>query len=241
MDGRRFSVRGAIKCGLMCAWENIYVLLKAMLTSWAVVIALGIVTILANFPLMKNLAPLMIELQKCITPECTVMINTQMNQMITGTNALLFGSAFFLFSVVMMGIGLGFIRMVLNACDNNHPTVKDLFSCFDKRLISNFFASILFSILFLCGLILFFVPGILVLARFGFYMFSIVDKHSGPIESLKVSWNATRGNTLYLMGFMIIILIIAALLGLIPFSQLVVGPVMTFVMACAYRQLVPRS
>ena len=241
MNGKHFSIRDAIKCGLLCAWENIYILLKAMLTIWAVVIGLGIVTVLANFPLMKNLAPLMMEIQKCLTPECMIIINTQMRQMITGTNALLFGSAFFLFSVVMMGIGLGFIKMVLNACDKANPMVKDLFSCFDKRLISSFFGGILFSVLFFCGLLLFVIPGILVLARFGYYMFAIVDKHAGPVEALKISWNATRGNTLCLMGFMVIILVGFGILSLIPLSQLITGPLAVFIFACSYRQLVPRS
>jgi len=250
MDVRQFSVRNAIKCGVRGAWDNIFILIKAILTSWAVVIGFGILAILVNFPLMKNLAPLMMEMQKCLTPECMTSINDQMRQMISATNLVLFGSISFLFSIIMMEImNLGFIKLVLNAYDKTNPRVKDLFSCFDRRLISNFLAGILFALLLACGLILFIIPGLLVMARFVFFTFAIVDKHAGPIEALKMSWNATRGHTLKLMGFMLLISLIA-LLSYKPqivlvqltftFVQIVAWPIILFIMTCAYRQLMPR-
>ncbi len=241
MNGKQFSIGDALKCGFNCAWENIRVLLLAMISMWAVVIGLGIITVLANFPLMRNLAPLMMEIQKCVSPECITVINTQMRSMVTGANGLLFGGIFFLFTIVMLGVGLGFIKLALNICDKANPQVKDLFSCFDKRLISSFFAGILFSALSFCGFVLFIIPGFIVLARFGYYMFFIVDKHVGPIDSLGQSWHTTKGNTFRLIGFALILGALFFVLSFIPLSQLITGPLGIVIMACAYRQLVPRS
>lgn len=107
-------------------------------------------------------------------------------------------------SVLYFIIEIGFIRIALKFCSNEKGAFNDLFSCahlFFKYL----FASILYFLIVIGGLILLIVPGIIWAIKFGFYGYFIVDKEIGPIESLKKSSGITRGVKwdLFLFGLLL--------------------------------------
>jgi len=98
--------------------------------------------------------------------------------------------------------------------------------------------NLIFTIGFVIGLILLVVPGIILAIGWGFAPYLVVEQGAGPIDSLKRSWELTRGNrwTLFLLGL--------ALIGLniLGFCALVVGllitlPVSTLAGVHAYRVL----
>ena len=62
------------------------------------------------------------------------------------------------------------------------------------------------------GFLFLIIPGIILAIRFSFFQQAIVEKRLGPIESLKYSWNLTRGNGLSLLG-----------LGILSFFVLLAG------------------
>ncbi len=80
-----------------------------------------------------------------------------------------------------------------------------------------------------------------VMVRFYFAIFFVVDRNLGPIESLQLSWEVTRGQTLKLVGLLLATIVVAFLgllvflVGIIPAS--VIG---YLAWTSAYRQLVGR-
>jgi len=81
-------------------------------------------------------------------------------------------------------IGMGFIKIALKFCDNEKPTISDLFSCF-HLLFKVLLGAFLYGLIVCAGLILFIIPGIIWLIKFWFLIYFIVDKEIGPIEALK--------------------------------------------------------
>ena len=81
-------------------------------------------------------------------------------------------------------IGMGFIKISLKFCDNEKPSISDLFSCF-HLLFKALVGTILYAVIVFVGYILLIIPGIIWLIKFWFLIYFIVDKEIGPIEALK--------------------------------------------------------
>lgn len=77
-----------------------------------------------------------------------------------------------------------------------------------SKLPSYIIASILYGLAVGVGLVLLIVPGILLMTRLQLYIYYIVDKNQGPMQSLRSSWNATRGHTMNLLGALIVAIFI---------------------------------
>jgi len=122
-------------------------------------------------------------------------------------------------SVISIIFGLGLIKISLKLCDGEEAKFSDLISQY-KLFFKYLFASFLYGLITLFGFILLIIPGIILLIRLGFFDYLIVDKNSRIVESLKKSWEITRGNTwnlflLYLLLFLINILgALALIVGL---------------------------
>ncbi len=79
---------------------------------------------------------------------------------------------------------------------------------------------------------------LVVLVRFYFALFFVVDRDMGGIEAMSASWNATRGKNLKLLG----VALVGGLIAIAGLLALVVGFVFTLMMAyvcyaSAYRQV----
>jgi uncharacterized membrane protein len=132
---------------------------------------------------------------------------------------------------------LGLIKISLKFCDNEEPKFSDLISQY-KLVFRYFVASILQSLIVIFGFLLFIIPGIIFSIRFGFYGYLIVDKNSKIVESLKKSWQITRGNTLNLFLFYILL----GLINVLGFLALIIGlfwsiPTTMLANAFVYRKL----
>jgi hypothetical protein len=132
---------------------------------------------------------------------------------------------------------LGLIKISLKICDGEEPKISDLFSQY--RLFFRFlFASIIRNLVTLFGFILLIIPGIIFSIRFNFFDYLIVDKNSRIIESLRKSWEITRGSTWNLF----LLYILLGLINLLGFFALIVGlfwsiPTTMIAEAFVYRKL----
>jgi uncharacterized membrane protein len=171
---------------------------------------------------------------------------------------LVFGSSFlfdyfsdlakkesFLISFILTIVGfalsiifsLGLIKISLEICDGKEPKISDLFSQY-RLFFRYLFASILKNLITLFGFILLIIPGIILSIRLGFFDYLIVDKNSKIIESLKKSWEITKGNVWNLF----LLYILLGLINILGVFILIVGlfwsiPTTMIAEAFVYRKL----
>jgi uncharacterized membrane protein len=101
---------------------------------------------------------------------------------------------------------------------------------------------ILYALIFIAGLILLIVPGIIWAVKFGLWPCFVVDKGLGPIQALKASSRTTRGVKWDLFGFGVICVIftLAGLLCLIV-GVFATYPTIIVAHALVYRQLAAQT
>jgi uncharacterized membrane protein len=145
--------------------------------------------------------------------------------------------------VVKLGISLGFLYIVLKLADHKKAIFSDLFSQFKKGLIINYFIiSVIVNLLTIAGLVLLIIPGVIVIVRYGFFPFALIeenlDKRISSLESMKKSWNITKGYMTKLLLFGLVLTLINGA-GLLVFGigLLITIPVTMVATAYVYRRL----
>jgi uncharacterized membrane protein len=142
---------------------------------------------------------------------------------------------------VQMWISMGVLSFALKAHDDiEHVSLTDLWH--PRPFWKYTGTSILFGIIFLVGLVLVVIPGIIWGIMFGFAVYLTIDKNMWPVEALKESKRITYGYKweLLLLG---IFSALIAVLGLICLGVglLVAYPVLILANVHAYRTLEARS
>ncbi|GEM_PF-916042 len=147
----------------------------------------------------------------------------------------------FLSDILIVWLGIGTVRIALDFCDNKKPRVRDLFD-FSFLFFRSMWAWILYAFAVIGGLVLFIVPGIIMILRLGFFQYLIVDKNLRALDALKMNFVMTRGLTWNLLGFWFILGFLN-LLGLLCFIVGLVWtvPVTWLAMAFVYRKLSPAA
>ena len=147
-------------------------------------------------------------------------------------------AVFWTVSVLLtLGLQMGLFKIAIKFVDSEKPKLSDLFSCF-HLVFKLFFAEVIGGLIWVIGLILLIIPGIIWMTRIIFFRYLIVDKEVGPIEALKGSFRMTRGAAWNLF-LLILLLLCINLLGLIC---LVIGlfvtiPITVVSYAFVYRKL----
>ncbi len=132
-------------------------------------------------------------------------------------------------------LGLGLIRVCLNLVSGKPATVAMLFGE-GKKLLRMVGASILFFLMFYIGLLFLIVPGVYLFLRYGFYMFAIVDRDLGVMDSFSYSSTLTTNSrmnlfVLFLLGFLMMLAgFLACCVGIF-----VATPVIYLSLVVAYR------
>lgn len=125
-------------------------------------------------------------------------------------------------------VDLGIIRAIIKLVDGTKPGFGELFST-TNLLVKSILADVVYGLMVMGGLLLFVIPGIIIAIKYHYYTYFIVDKGLGPIEALKRSGQATKGNlwnifflglTLVLVNLLGIICLLIGLLFTIPLSML---------------------
>jgi uncharacterized membrane protein len=142
--------------------------------------------------------------------------------------------------VVSATFCLGLFRIYLRFRDGETPVFENLFDGI-ARAHTWIGASIVAWVAIFMGLVLLIVPGVIMMLRLWFVGFVLVDEKIGPIDAIQRSWDITRGHTLDLLLFFIILcglnLLGAICLGV---GLLVTVPMSGLAMAHIYRLLKPK-
>ncbi|WP_085536035.1 hypothetical protein [Massilibacteroides vaginae] len=142
------------------------------------------------------------------------------------------------FSLIIGGLfGLGYLRNLFQALDGEEPQ----FSAYgqeSRKLLKYIASSIVYSIIVTIGIILLIIPGIYLGIRLQFYSAFIVDEDCGAIESLKRSWEITKGQELplFLLSLVMILISIIGML-LLGVGIFVAVPVIYTMYLIVYRVL----
>lgn len=136
---------------------------------------------------------------------------------------------------------MGFYHSALLLTKGLKPRFSEFYSNW-RLFFSWIIAGFLYGFMLGIGLLLLIVPGLYVFAIFGFYPFFILDKGSGPIESLKKSAEITKGIRNHVVLFFLACLGII-ILGLLCFGVglLIAAPVVIIAMASVYEKLTNQS
>jgi uncharacterized membrane protein len=143
--------------------------------------------------------------------------------------------------VVSATFALGLLRIYLRFRDGEKPIFENLFDGVARAHVW-VGASIIMGVAVAMGLVLLIVPGVIMLLRLWFVGFVLVDERTGPIDAIQRSWDITRGHTMDLLVFFIVLvglnLLGAVCLGV---GLLVTIPISGLALAFVYRELKPKA
>mgnify|MGYP001174561933 CR=1 FL=1 len=167
--------------------------------------------------------------------------------------------------LISMALGLGLISAGLKEVSATKASINDLVSVFDRRLLTIITVSIIMTaatmtviggsimlgilladtistallvLMSVTGLIMIVVAGAYLSIRLLFVQYIIVDANEGPIQSLKKSWQLSKGNISLLVRFLSYAVAIN-FLGLLLFGVglLYTMPITTIATAMLYLHL----
>lgn len=145
------------------------------------------------------------------------------------------------FSALSLFLEIGFIKIVLKLVDGKKAEFQELWA-YPQYFVNMVLSSIIYALILVGGFLLLIIPGIYLALRLQFYSFYVVDKNAGVTDSLKMSWNATKGKTLDIFVFMLLLIglnILGALALLV--GLLITIPVSFVAYTLFYRKLQPAS
>lgn len=146
----------------------------------------------------------------------------------------------FIFSLLMWVvnsiISMGIINIYLKFVDGKKPNLKDIF--YTKKLFNYILASIVRTLIIVIGFLLFIIPGIIFSIKLQYSEYLIVDKQKDAVDSLKGSWEMTKGVkwNLFLFGILLGLINILGVLALLV-GLLITVPLSLVANAYVYRKL----
>ncbi|HZW60635.1 MAG TPA: hypothetical protein VFF04_00235 [Candidatus Babeliales bacterium] len=239
MDSQ-FSIKEAIKFGFSAIIDNIGLFVGLAVTYIAVlVVALVGAIFLIGMPHVMRLMSFMPELaQGCHNAqECDVMKQSFMGIFQGFSLAWIIGIILLLW-LLLIAMQLGYAQIALDVHDTGKSSVSRIFSSF-WALPKVIIATILSLLVIIPGLILLIIPGIYLTIRLYFFWFFILDKNAGIFESLKLSWQATRGQVWHLFLLLLVLALFGLAVKMVAFFFLL--PFTLIVYVYVYRRLTSTS
>jgi uncharacterized membrane protein len=114
-----------------------------------------------------------------------------------------------LYEPIRYGVAYAFLK----AARTDHVEVKDMFACF-QHYGNTVLAAFLVDFLVFLGFIFFIVPGFILICKFAFVPYLVMDRKMDAIEAVKRSWQMTSGYAfeIFLIGLVGIAIGFAGLL-----------------------------
>jgi hypothetical protein len=107
---------------------------------------------------------------------------------------------------------VGELAILFNVMDDSKPTVGESLSLALRAFIPVFLARLISGLAILLGVILLIVPGIYLSIKFSQISQAIVaEKITNPMDALSRSWALTKGNSIQIFGFVLVVGIVALL------------------------------
>lgn len=143
----------------------------------------------------------------------------------------------FIIWVLQFLVNLGLTRIALLLHAGTKPVWKEIFSQY-SLLLPYIGASLLYGLIVAFGTILFIIPGIIWGIKYAFFGFVMVDKHTGVMESLRLSAQLTAGLkwSLFVFSLAVIFLNILGAMALM-IGLFVTIPITLMAAAHVYRRL----
>jgi hypothetical protein len=241
MDGRKSYTLEAIEFAFRALIEQVRLYVIVLLAASGIIaIVVGIIGFLNKGFIQAIMASQALrDYQECVGYNCATVAYqsgaTLMNLVTSNFFSLLISGV--VLALFFVGLDLGYRKIALQVHDRSSSSWKELFSCFTltpKAIVG----WILYCIMVWVGWFLFVLPGFIALLRFAFFPYFIVDKHMGPIDALKHSYEATRHHMWDIFAFWAAMKIIVALGFLTWAGILITWPLSTLAYAFFYRKLV---
>ena len=140
----------------------------------------------------------------------------------------------------MLLIGLflmGYLKNCMQTLDGEEPQFSS-YGQVSRKLLIFLATHILYSLIVIVGLFFLIIPGIYLGIRLQFYFAFIVEENCGITESLKKSWNITKGRSLnlFVLGLIMILIIFAGSIALFA-GIFIATPLIILMYGYAYRKL----
>lgn len=139
--------------------------------------------------------------------------------------------------IISSVFALGYIKNMFQTMDGDEPQFSAYMQS-PAKLLSYMIAGLIWGVIVCIGLIIFIIPGIYLYVRLQFFGQFIVDENAGAVDSLRKSWNLTRGHAMPLSGLFlaqILILLVGIILFLI--GMFVAYPLVVMSQCYVYRLL----
>lgn len=143
-----------------------------------------------------------------------------------------------LWQILVMGpLLVGVTWAFLKAVRGTEPELGDMFEGF-RRYLDATVGMLLVTLAVVVGLIFLIVPGLILLVRFFFTPFLIIDRELSAVDAMKESWELTRGHGWSIFG--LVLLAIPILIGglLLLIVGVVPATVWIYASAAAFYQAV---
>jgi len=244
MDRKKISVVDAISFAFKSILEHIrlffFVFIFGSGLIALVVGFLGLINKSLVFALIES--PMFQGIQECVGSQCVSMVYQSGKPFLSFmfSNAMpLFISAIIM-ALFFVGLDLGFKAIALDVYDKDDGQVETLWSRYGL-VFNGFVAWVLYCAMAWIGFMFFIVPGFIVLLRFAFFPFFIIDKKLGAIDALKRSYKVTSNHMWDIFAFWMVVKIIVYVGFLTYIGTILTWPVSTLAYAYVYRQLVERT
>lgn len=235
MQAKKFSVFEAIVYGLKTTLDHFRLFFLTTVTFGATVFgAFAIIALSLGIIGFGKLIEISKTLTICDGSSCTI------RTIVEAINGAPLGIAIvstLVLWIFIIGLSIGYIRIMLDQYDTGTSQVKRLFSCFG--LVPKFtITTILFGLIVFLGTLVLIIPGIILAARLGLFAYFIVDKNTSIIGSVKKSYAATKGATWPIVCLMAVMMSLQTIGGLNPLLIFVIlAPANSLSYAYVYRKL----
>ncbi len=135
-------------------------------------------------------------------------------------------------NIIGLFLSVGTTKILLDFVDKGRGDLNDLYKQY-RLFLNYFFATIIYTVVVIAGLLLLIVPGVYFALRFSQYSYFIIDKKARPLEALKLSSLATKGVKWNLAVFALIIVALNVL-GALALLVGLLATVPTSMLAAAY-------
>lgn len=244
MELKKISVIDAISFAFKAILDHIRLFFFVFIAGTGLIALVVSIIGFFNMSIISSFADTSIfqSIQDCSGPRCFTIIYQSGRPMINFifNHALSLVISSLILSFFFVGLDLGCKAIALNIYDTNNAEVKTLWSYFNLTL-TGLCAWALYCVMMWIGFFFFIIPGLIVLLRFGFFPFFIIDKKSGVIESLKQSYHATHNHIWEILAFWIVIKIIMYAGGVTYIGILLTWPLSVLAYTYIYRQLIPAA
>lgn len=233
VEEKKFSIVEALRFGFYTVLENILFFLGL----WAIYLSWGVfgeilISLISFFPFFNTIIAFFQENHSTIMNHFSVPKNYWQLES-HDSMALFVGTIIWALTTTLwyQFLSLGITRICLDFYDYKTSSIKKLFSGY-KILGSRFIAGIIYIIMIVITAIIFlWIPYIgsfisfgfiiIMVAKFGFYEFVLVDKQCRIFKSLKESSRLTKGSLSQVIGLILILIcinVIAIILYLVGLS-----------------------